>query len=66
MLDMTGESHLLRIDGDTTDAVQALDAGWVQDADLVPGSVTCHTLMRGGVSLLVNEHMQLPGGLNIP
>jgi hypothetical protein len=66
VLDMTDGNNILRIDGDMTDAVQALDSGWVQGADQVLGSVNYHTFVSGGVSLLVNEDMQLLGGINIP
>jgi hypothetical protein len=66
VLDMTDGNNILRIDGDMTDAVQALDSGWVQGADQMLGSVNYHTFQSGGVSLLVNEDMQLLGGINIP
>jgi len=66
VLDMTDGNNILRVDGDMTDAVQALDSGWVQGTDQVVGSVNYHTFTSSGVSLLVNEDMQLLGGINIP
>jgi hypothetical protein len=66
VIDMTDGNNILRVDGDMTDAVQALDSGWVQGADQVLGSVNYHTFVSGGVSLLVNEDMQLLGGISIP
>jgi hypothetical protein len=66
VLDMTDGNNVLRVDGDMTDAVQALDSGWVQGADQMLGTVNYHTFVSGGVSLLVNEDMQLLGGINIP
>ena len=66
VLDMTDGNNILRVDGDMTDAVQALDSGWVQGTDQMLGSVNYHTFVSGGVSLLVNEDMQLLGGINIP
>jgi hypothetical protein len=66
VLDMTDGNNVLRVDGDMTDAVQALDSGWEQGSDQMVGSVNYHTFVSGGVSLLVNEDMQLLGGINIP
>jgi hypothetical protein len=66
VLDMTDGNNILRVDGDMTDAVQALDSGWVQGTDQMVGSVIYHTFSSNGVSLLVNEDMQLLGGINIP
>jgi len=66
VLDMTDGNNILRVDGDMTDAVQALDTGWVQGTDQMIDSVNYHTFTSNGVSLLVNEDMQLLGGINIP
>ncbi len=66
VLDMTDGNKILRVDGDMTDAVQALDSGWVQGTDQMVGAVNYHTFSSNGVSLLVNEDMQLLGGINIP
>ncbi len=66
VLDMTDGNNILRVDGDMTDAVQALDTGWVQGTDQMINSVNYHTFTSSGVSLLVNEDMQLLGGINIP
>ena len=66
VLDMTDGNNILRVDGDMTDAVQALDSGWVQGTDPMIGSVNYHTFSSNGVSLLVNEDMQLLGGISIP
>jgi hypothetical protein len=66
VLDMTDGGNILRVDGDMTDAVQVLDPGWVQGADQMVGSINYHTFTSNGVSLLVNEDMQLLGSISIP
>ena len=65
VLDITDGNNILRIDGDKTDAMQAMDSGWVQDADQMIGPVNYHTFSGGGVSLPVNEDIQQLGGFNI-
>jgi len=43
-----------------------VDSGWVQGGDQMLGSVNYHTFLSDGVSILVNEDMQLLGGLTMP
>jgi hypothetical protein len=45
--------------------IRTLDSGRVQGTDQMPGSVDYHTFPGSRISMLVNEDMQLPGGINI-
>ena len=67
VLDMTDSNNILRIDGDSTDGVEALPGDtWSQVTDQMIGAVNYHTFVSNGATLLVNEDMQLLGEISMP
>jgi hypothetical protein len=66
VLDMTDGNNIPRVAGDLADAIHVSAPGWVQAIDQKLDSLNSHTFVSGGVSLLVNDAMQMLGGINIP
>ena len=55
LIDFTDDDNILKILGDSGDAVNSTGQGWVQGADQVIDSETYHSYTSGTATLLVDE-----------